>query len=89
MKDWENETVPYKLKFPVKWENDEYVTELKFKAPKGEDLMGLDFEGDKIGALIKMASKTNNISPSIIKKLHIKDIMGVAEVVGDFLDDTQ
>lgn len=74
----------YTLKAPVKWGDDEIKT-LKFRKPKGKDLM--DLKGDpSTGDLARIASKLTGVELPIFKEMEVEDFMGVMEIVGNLLN---
>lgn len=72
----------YKLQHPVAW-GSETISELKFRRPKGGDLMHINGT-PTMEDLGKLASKVSNTEMAVIKELDIDDYMKVMEIVGDF-----
>lgn len=86
---WDTEEKIYRLKYPIRW-GDEEVKQLAFRPIKSKDLIGLDFDGDKVGSMVNLSGKIckHESGPTIVKELHFKDLSGVTEIVNYFLDDS-
>lgn len=86
---WQEERSQYKLKYPVKWGEKE-VSEIIFRVPTAQDISEMS-QDMNMGVLLKMAGKCcmTEGGTTLIKNLHAQDAIGVAELMGNFLGDSQ
>lgn len=77
----------YKLIEPIEWAGVK-ITELKFRAPKGKDLLELKSD-PSMGDLLKIASKLSGVEFPAIKELSASDAFAVSEIVGNLLTPSQ
>lgn len=78
----------YKLKKPLEW-GSETITELSFKEPCIGDIKFMKLDSITLDDILKLASKLSAQSQEIINRLSIEDGMGVAELLGNFLNPSQ
>lgn len=78
-------SVTVKLLYPIKWGDEEKVTEVTLKRPKGKHIkrIGRDVNIDE---LLKIASKISEYTPAFFDELDAVDCLKITEVIGDFLD---
>lgn len=74
-----------KLYVPVKWDDDEPVSELEIKRPKGKHLKFLK-GSPTFFDLMQIASKTSGYTPKFFDELDGADLVNITGVIGDFLD---
>ena len=78
----------YKLKQPLEW-GSETITELEFKVPTIGDIKFMKLDSLTLDDILKLASKLSLQSQNLIDRLSIEDGMGVAELLGNFLNPSQ
>jgi len=84
--------VTVKLTHPVKFGEQETVTEITINQLLGEHMMVLNAGSEPtIGQLLEMACKANadGYPMVVFKKLRAVDVLKVVKAVGDFLGDGQ
>lgn len=74
----------YTLEKPVQRGNEEPITELKFIEPKGKHLRYLP-AAPTLNDLLKLAGKLTGQPDSVFDEMGSKDVMKVAERVGELL----
>ncbi len=82
-------SIVYTLRTPIRV-IDQTITAITFRAPTGEDLVGLpDMEADKIGWAITLADRVaNNVPRGTVKGLPALDAIGAGNAVAGGLDPT-
>jgi hypothetical protein len=78
----------YKLKEPFEWAS-ETINELEFKKPTIGDIKFMKLEAMTLDDILKLASKLSGHSQQVIDRLSIQDGMGVAEILGNYLNPSQ
>jgi hypothetical protein len=73
----------YPLKHPFNL-GDRKVTELTFNRLKGKHLKKMG-QAPTIADLLELASKSACEPPALFDEMDAEDVMGVTEVIGDFL----
>lgn len=76
-----------KLHEPIQWsKNEDEITELKIKAPRGKHLATLP-KDYAIKDLARVAAKASGYEEALLGELHMKDYLKVIEVTTSFLED--
>lgn len=78
----------YKLKEPLEW-GSETITELEFRKPTIGDIKSMKLDSILLEDILKLASKLSTQSQNVIDRLSIADGMGVAELLGNFLNPSR
>ncbi len=83
-----SQIVRVELAYPIDWDNDEEITFIELKRPKGKHIKGLG-KDPGIKDILDIASKVSGYSPRFFDELDAVDCLKVSEVIGDFLEDGQ
>jgi hypothetical protein len=75
---------PYTLKHPVTV-GSETITELKFRRPQAGDLRSFPLQNQAGGDLLNVAGKMCGQPQPVMDKLDVEDVLGITEVVVNFL----
>jgi len=77
----------YTLKYPVTWDDKE-VTDIEVRRPKGKHIKRVGATSD-LGSMMNIAASITDYTPKFYDELDAVDYLGVAEVIGGFLDNGQ